>query len=104
MYISCLYSVMVHPSSHINPNDINGDVCIFGKMWIYLACFLRPGSWSVAICVDSIVLPSGSLAFISFYIIIGAIAEVDCLDRFLFAPESAIASMLVLVVLGGVSI
>ena len=49
-------------------------------------------------------LPYGSLAFISFYIIIGAIAEVYCLDRFLFAPESAIASMLVLVVLGGVSI
>ena len=34
MYISCLSSVMLHPSSHRTPNDINGDVCIFGKMWI----------------------------------------------------------------------
>ena len=26
MGISCLYSVMMHPSSHKTPNDINGDV------------------------------------------------------------------------------
>ena len=30
--ISCLSSVMVHPSSQNNLNDISGDVFIFGKM------------------------------------------------------------------------
>ena len=44
MEIYCLSSVMVHTSSHKTPNDINEDVCIFGKMWIYLAILLRPGS------------------------------------------------------------
>ena len=73
MYITCLSSVMVHPSSHETPNDIIGAVCIFVKLRIYLASLIRPGSWSVAICVDSIFLPSGSLAFISIPIITGAI-------------------------------
>ena len=71
-------------------------------MRICLAYFIRPGSWSVAICVDSIVIPSGSLDLISFTIITGA--GVACLAMFIFAPGSAIASMLVLVGLGGVSI
>ena len=71
-------------------------------MWIYLACFLRPGIWSVAMCVESIVLSSGSLDFISFYIIAGAIGGVTCLARCIFAPEYEINSMLVLVGLGGV--
>ena len=34
--ISCLSSLMVHPSSHKTPNDINGAVFIFGNMWICL--------------------------------------------------------------------
>ena len=62
--IACLSNVMVHPASHKTPNDINGDVFIFGKMWICLAILLRPDSFSVAMCVNSIVLPSGSLALI----------------------------------------
>ena len=33
----CLYSLIVHPLSHKNPNDISGSVFIFGKMWIFLA-------------------------------------------------------------------
>ena len=33
-YISCLYSVMVHPSPQKNPNYISGAVLIFGRMWI----------------------------------------------------------------------
>ena len=104
MYIACLYSVMVHPSSHKTPNDINGADWIFGEMWICLASLLRPGIWSVAICVDFIVLPSCSLAFISLSIITGAIVGVACLARCIFATDSAIASMLLLVGLGGVSI
>ena len=54
--------------------------------------------------VDSIVLPSGSIDYISFSIITGAIVGVACLARCIFAPEFVIASMLVLVGLGGVSI
>ena len=42
-------------------------------------------------------IPSGSLAFISFSIIKVAIVGVACLARFIFAPESAKFSMLVLV-------
>ena len=99
---SYLSSVMVHPSSHKTPNYINGAVCIFGKMWICLACFLRPGSWSVAICLYSIVLPYGSLAFVSFSVITRAIVGVDFLAGCIFAPEPKISSMLVLVGLGGV--
>ena len=64
--IYCLSSVMVHASSHKTSNDINGDVYILKKIWICLACLLRPGSRSVEIYVDSIVLTSGSHAFISF--------------------------------------
>ena len=51
MIISCLYSVMVHPSSHKTHNNINGAVCISGEMCIYLVCLLRNGSWSLAIFV-----------------------------------------------------
>ena len=104
MDIDCLSSVMVHPSSHNTPNDSNGVVCIFGKMWICLASLLRPVSRSVAICVDSIVLPSVIIDFISLSIITGAIVGVACVARCIFVPDSAIASMLVLVGLGGVSI
>ena len=43
MDVDCLSSVVVHPSSHNNPNHINADVCIFGKMWICIASLLRPG-------------------------------------------------------------
>ena len=73
-------------------------------MWICLDSLLIPGSWSVAICVDSVVLPYGSLAVISLSIITGDIVRVACLARCIFAPESAIVSMLLLVGLGGVSI
>ena len=81
---------MVHPSSHVNPNDINGDVFIFGKMWISLACLIRPGIWSVAICVDSIVLPYNSLTFMSFSIIKVAIVGVAFFNRCIFTPGYAI--------------
>ena len=64
---------MVHPSSHKSTNKINGDVFIFGKMWIRLACYLRTYIWSVAMCEESIVLPSDSLAVISFDIFTGDI-------------------------------
>ena len=63
--ISCL-SCLVHPSSHKTPNYISDAVLIFGVIWICLACLLRPGICSVAMCDESIVLPSGSLAVISF--------------------------------------
>ena len=94
---SCLSSIMLHPSSHKTPNDINGAAYIFGKMWICLACLIRSGIWSVATCEDAIVLPSSSLAFISFDLITGAIVGVDCFDRCMFAPESAIDIMLLLI-------
>ena len=45
-------------------------------------------------CDDSIVLPSGGLAVISFEIIAGAIVVVVCVAMFIFTPESAIARML----------
>ena len=100
--IYCLSSVMVHPSSHKNPIEIYGAVFIFGKTRIWHSCLLRPDSRSVTMCEDSIVLPYGSLAVISFDIITGRIFVVACFARFIFAPESAIASMLLLVGLGGV--
>ena len=95
---------MVHPSSHKTPNESNGDVCISGKIWIFLACLLRPDNWSVALCVESIVLPYGSLDFIQFSIITGAVLGVDYFARCIFAPASAIDSILVLFGLGVVSI
>ena len=104
MDIACLSSVRVNPSSNKTPNYINRAIFIFGKMWIYLAILLRPCSWSVAIYADSIVLPYGSLAFILLSIITGAVIWVACLARCIFAPEYVIASMLVIVGFGGVSI
>ena len=55
-------------------------------------------------CVESVVLPSGSLVFISFSIITGFIVGVACLASCIFAQKSVISSMLVLFGLGGVSI
>ena len=65
---------------------------------------LRTDIWSVAICEDSIVLPYGSLSVILFDIITGAIVVVACFARCIFAPESAMAIMFLLLGLGGVSI
>ena len=42
--ISCLFSLMVNPSSHKTPNAINGSFYILGKIWIYLTCFIIPVS------------------------------------------------------------
>ena len=97
-------SLMLHPSSHMTHNDINGAVFILDQMWICLACLLRPGSWSFPMCEDSIVLQSGSLSVISVDIITGAIVLVASFVRYIFAPESAIDSMLLLGLLGGVLI
>ena len=56
------------------------------------------------ICEDSIVLPYGILAIISFDIITVGIVVVNFFPRCISAPESAIASMLLLGGLGGISI
>ena len=95
---------MVHPSSHMNYNDSNEAVFVFGEMWIFLACLLRPDSWSVSMCEGFVVLLSGSLAVISFVIIIEAILLVACFSRCIFTPESAVAIMLLLIGLFGASI
>ena len=55
-------------------------------------------------CEESIVLPSDSLAVISFDIIAGTIVVVAYFSRCIFALEYAIASMLLLVRLCGVLI
>ena len=102
--ISYLSSVMVHPSSHNTPNEINVSVFIFGKMCICLACLLRPASRRFAMCQESIMLTSRSLAVISFDIITGCIIVVACFSGCIFAPESASTSMLLLVELGVLSI
>ena len=55
-------------------------------------------------CEDFIVLPYGSLAVISVDIITGDIVVLACFDRGIFATESVISSILLLVVLGRVLI
>ena len=47
-------------------------------------------------CDDSIVIPYGILAAISFEIIKGPIVVVDFFDWFIFAPESSISSVMLL--------
>ena len=47
-------------------------------------------------------LPSDNIAIILFDIITGAVLVVACFYRCVFAPDSAIYSILLLVVLGGV--
>ena len=54
---SWFFSLMVHPYSHQTTDTISGAVFVLGKMWIFLACLIRPGIWSVVIFDDSIVLP-----------------------------------------------
>ena len=54
------------------------------------------GIYSVAMCDDSIVLPSGSLDVMSFEIMTGPIVVVACFARCIFSPESAIASVFLL--------
>ena len=73
-------------------------------MWICLTFLLIPGSWNFATHVESIVLPYGSLTFISFSIITGGIVGVACLVRCILAPYSTISSMVVLSGLGGLLI
>ena len=102
--MSCLSIVVLHPSSHKTPNDISGAVFIFGQMWICLSCLLRPGIWSFSVCDDSIVLPYGILAVVSFDIMAEVIVVVDCLDRCIFAPRSEISIKYLLVESGGVPI
>ena len=53
---------------------------------------------------ESIFIPSGSLAVISFEITTGAILVVACFYRCTFAPDSVITSMLLIGVLGGILI
>ena len=65
---------------------------------------LIPYICSVVICEDSIVLQPGILAIISFDIITESIVLVVCFARCIFAPESAIVSMLLPGVLGGLLI
>ena len=63
--------------------------------------FVRPGIFSATICDNSVVIPSGSLVSVLFYIMTGSIDVVDCLDRCIFAPESAIYRICLLVELVG---
>ena len=75
------------------PNNISGDVSIFGEILICLAFLLSLSSWSVAICDDSIVILSSSLAVMLFEIINKTIVVVACFVRCIFTPESALASV-----------
>ena len=65
-------------------------------MLICLACLLKPGSWNIAMCDDSIVLPSGSMDVMSFEIITGAFVLVAGFSRCIFSPKSAISSVFLL--------
>ena len=87
---------MEHPSSHKTTIDISGDSFIFCKMWICLACFLRPGSCSVAMCNDFVFLQYASLSVMLFDIINGDIVLAACFSRCVFAPESDIYSVFLL--------
>ena len=95
---------MVHSSLHKTPNEINGYVFIFGKNRICLAFLLRPDSWSVTMCDNSILIPYRNLAVISFDIITAAIIVVACFARCVFAPETKFYSIFLLGGLGGISI
>ena len=86
----------------VEPNDISGAVIILGKMLICLAFLVRYGIWSVATCDNYIVIPSGSLAVMSFDIMTGAIVDVDWFSRWMLVPEYEIASVYFLGELGGV--
>ena len=46
-------------------------------------------------CYDSIVILYGILDFMLFVIITGAIVAVSCFAGYIFAPESAIASVFI---------
>ena len=61
------------------------------------------GSCSAAICGEYIVLPSGRLAVVSFYVVTGVIVGVACLDGYMFAPDSEISSVYLLGKLGGLT-
>ena len=63
-----------------------------------------PGRGSVATYDDSIVLPSDSLFVISFENMTWDIVGVGCFDKYMFAPESAIASVYLLRELGWVPV
>ena len=95
--------ILVH-KVFLNPNDISGDVLLFGKIWICIAYLLGPLSWSVAICDDFIVLPSDSLDVMPFKIMTGDIVGVAWLYICMFTHESEIDSVCLLGELVGVSI
>ena len=65
---------------------------------------IMPDSWTVYICDDSVVIPSGSLAVMSFEIMFRAIVLVACFPICILAPDSTIASVFLLGEFGGVPI
>ena len=65
--VYCWSSVIVHPSSHRIPNNMNGSVVVWGGMWICLYFLVRSGIWSVTTCDNLIVIPYVSLEFMFWH-------------------------------------
>ena len=55
---------------------MSGDILILGGMWICIDFLVSPGSWSVSICDDFIVIPYGIFSVMLFDIITGVIVGV----------------------------
>ena len=83
---------------------MSGAVIVSGKMRICMVFLVRPGSWSVSTCDESIVLPSGSLSVMFFEIITGDIVCVASFSRLMFARESMVVGVYFLGELGEVPI
>ena len=83
-------SVMVHPAIHCTPKYISWVVLTVGTLWIRLASLVSPDSGSVATCDNSMVMPSGSLAVMFFYIVTAIIFGVSLFDKWILSPEYVI--------------
>ena len=71
-----------------------GVVFISGKFWICLASLYILVSGSVATCVESMVLPSGSISSMVFVHLTVSIVGVSLLAKCIFAPKYAIDKLL----------
>ena len=78
---------MVQQSSHRTPNERSGAVFIVVNMWIFFDFIYSHASVNVSTCMDSIVLPSGSLSDMVCLHLSGGILVYDLLTKFVFWPQ-----------------
>ena len=68
------------------PNDTRGAIFISGKMWFLLASSGSPVSGNFATCIDSMVLPFGSMDTMVFLFFYGSVVGNAVFTKCILSP------------------